>query len=207
MEDIPWWLDAEITSGMNSKDMTWFYWISTLCKLSPQDFEGVAGWSLPRAPGLGSGWVPWNRQSGWAGAGVALQDFAGAAALPWLSTFLFVLPTNDLAQTDEKASAVLCCCPIIYQFHHWDRKMCSAKAAPYLCWLQKPQCISLHFLDIDFQKLFWWDGILQISKQGTCSAFFFKWEKDELALFCLFDFSSRKIGSEFWQLQIHLRLI
>lgn len=110
-----------------------------------------------------------SRQRG-AGLGKLCRTLQELPAHPWLPTFLLVLPTNDV-QTDVKASAVPCCCPPIYQFHHLDRKMCSAKAAPYLCWLQKPQCISLRFLGIDFQShravLQYPDGILQISKHAA----------------------------------------
>lgn len=47
-------------------------------------------------------------------------SFAGfcRSCQPFPDSPLLVLPTNDVPQADVKASAVPCCFPLIYQFHH-----------------------------------------------------------------------------------------
>lgn len=96
MEDVPWWSHVEITSGANSKDLTRFYWINTLCKLSPLDLD----WGYGRLRRAGE-------HQAWMLAGGCLEERAacgravsgiGVPKLPdlsWCPTFLFVLQTND----------------------------------------------------------------------------------------------------------------
>lgn len=59
MEDVPWWCHVEMTSGANSKDLTRFYWINTLCKLPPLDLDW--GYGKLRRAREHQAWMP----AGW----------------------------------------------------------------------------------------------------------------------------------------------
>lgn len=61
MEDVPWWSHVAITSGANSKDLTRFYWINTLCKLPPLNWT-LAGWCVGGEGSVGLCCV-WDRRA------------------------------------------------------------------------------------------------------------------------------------------------